>query len=339
MHFGRRHGKEFLKFAVTAAALYHDVGRGGAYQLARINTGIMLVTLIVLPVTLTFSIFYYLYVKKRFEEIEEVEADMTTVLQENVNGVRVVKAFNNEIFEMEKFEKRNSKYREKNRKLVRAMAYYWSLSDSLTLLQYLATVTYSIFLAENGLISQGDIIACLMYIGMLVWPIRGLGRIIGDFGKATVAASRINDILTIPTEYVSDGTLEPPITGNIEFKGVSFKFDDTDKHLLDGIDLSIKAGETVALIGKTGSGKSTIAGILVRLLDYDNGSVTIDGVELKDIKKSWIRQNIGIILQDPFLYATSVFENIKIAARDTDPEQVYKARAAIHKDIENFEEV
>ena len=184
---------------------------------------------------------------------------MTTVLQENVNGVRVVKAFNNEIFEMEKFEKRNSKYREKNRKLVRAMAYYWSLSDSLTLLQYLATVTYSIFLAENGLISQGDIIACLMYIGMLVWPIRGLGRIIGDFGKATVAASRINDILTIPTEYVSDGTLEPPITGNIEFKGVSFKFDDTDKHLLDGIDLSIKAGETVALIGKTGSGKSTIA--------------------------------------------------------------------------------
>lgn len=322
-----------LLFIMTSVA-------AGAYQLARINTGIMLVTLIVLPVTLTFSIFYYLYVKKRFEEIEEVEADMTTVLQENVNGVRVVKAFNNEIFEMEKFEKRNSKYREKNRKLVRAMAYYWSLSDSLTLLQYLATVTYSIFLAENGLISQGDIIACLMYIGMLVWPIRGLGRIIGDFGKATVAASRINDILTIPTEYVSDGTLEPPITGNIEFKGVSFKFDDTDKHLLDGIDLSIKAGETVALIGKTGSGKSTIAGILVRLLDYDNGSVTIDGVELKDIKKSWIRQNIGIILQDPFLYATSVFENIKIAARDIDPEQVYKAAkiAAIHKDIENFEE-
>ncbi|HOA79146.1 MAG TPA: ABC transporter ATP-binding protein [Bacilli bacterium] len=322
-----------LLFIITSIA-------AGAYQLSRINTGIMLVTIIVLPLTLTFSIFYYAYVKKKFEEIEEVEADMTTVLQENVNGVRVVKAFNNEIHEVEKFEKRNAAYRDKNRKLIKAMAAYWGISDALTMLQYLGTVVYSIYLAERGLISSGDIIACLMYIGMLVWPIRGLGRIIGDFGKATVAASRVNEILAIPTEYVSDGTLEPPINGNIEFENVTFKFDDTDKHLLNGINLSIKAGETVAVIGKTGSGKSTIAGILVRLLDYDQGSVKIDGVELKDIKKSWIREHIGIILQDPFLYAASVFENIKIAAKEVDSEQVYRAAkiAAIHKDIVNFEE-
>lgn len=322
-----------LLFIITSIA-------AGAYQLSRINAGIMLVTIIVLPLTLTFSIFYYAYVKKKFEEIEEVEADMTTVLQENVNGVRVVKAFNNEIHEVEKFEKRNAAYRDKNRKLIKAMAAYWGISDALTMLQYLGTVVYSIYLAERGLISSGDIIACLMYIGMLVWPIRGLGRIIGDFGKATVAASRVNEILAIPTEYVSDGTLEPPINGNIEFENVTFKFDDTDKHLLNGINLSIKAGETVAVIGKTGSGKSTIAGILVRLLDYDQGSVKIDGVELKDIKKSWIREHIGIILQDPFLYAASVFENIKIAAKEVDSEQVYRAAkiAAIHKDIVNFEE-
>ncbi|MFA6722742.1 MAG: ABC transporter ATP-binding protein [Bacilli bacterium] len=322
-----------LLFIITSIA-------AGAYQLSRINAGIMLVTIIVLPLTLTFSIFYYAYVKKKFEEIEEVEADMTTVLQENVNGVRVVKAFNNEIHEVEKFEKRNAAYRDKNRKLIKAMAAYWGISDALTMLQYLGTVVYSIYLAERGLISSGDIIACLMYIGMLVWPIRGLGRIIGDFGKATVAASRVNEILAIPTEYVSDGTLEPPINGNIEFANVTFKFDDTDKHLLNGINLSIKAGETVAVIGKTGSGKSTIAGILVRLLDYDQGSVKIDGVELKDIKKSWIREHIGIILQDPFLYAASVFENIKIAAKEVDSEQVYRAAkiAAIHKDIVNFEE-
>ncbi|MDD4388394.1 MAG: ABC transporter ATP-binding protein [Bacilli bacterium] len=322
-----------LLYIITSVA-------AGAYQMAKINVGIMLVTSVVLPLTLTFSIFYFKYVKKRFEEIEEVEADMTTVLQENVNGVRVVKAFNNEIYEVEKFEKRNAAFCNKNRKLINAMAYYWGFSDFLTLLQYLATVSYSIYLAEKGFISTGDIIVCLMYIGMLVWPIRGLGRIIGDFGKATVAAARVNEILEIPNEYGHDGTLEPPIYGNIEFKDVTFKFDDNDKHLLNGINFTINSGETVAIIGKTGSGKSTIAGILVRLLAYDQGSIKIDGVELKDIRKNWIRENIGIILQDPFLYATSVYENIKIAAKEIEPEKVYQAAqiAAIHKDIINFEE-
>jgi len=311
----------------------------GAYQMARINIGIMLVTLIVLPITFVLSIFYYKYVKRKFEEIEEVESDMTTVLQENVNGVRVVKAFNNEIYEVDNFERKNKTYREKNRLLNNAMAYYWGFSDFLTLLQYLATIIYSIYLAEKGLMSSGDIIASLMYVGMLVWPIRGLGRIIGDFGKATVAATRINEILDIPSEYKQDGNLEPTIEGNIEFKDVTFKFDDTDKHLLKGITLTIKAGETIALIGKTGSGKSTIAGLLVRLLEYDEGSIIIDGVDIKDIKKSWIRRHVGIILQDPFLYAATVYDNIKIAIDDVEPEKVYQAAqvAAIHKDITGFE--
>jgi len=322
-----------LLFIITSVS-------AGAYQMAQININIMLITSLVIPLSLTMSIVYFRYVRKKFEEIEKVEADMTTVLQENVNGVRVVKAFNNEIYEVGKFEKRNAAFRDKNRKLNHAMAYYWGVSDFLTMLQYLATVAYSIFLAEKGLIGTGDIIACLMYIGMLVWPIRGLGRIIGDLGKATVAAARINEILEIPDEYGDDGNIKPPIKGNVEFKDVTFKFDDSNKHFLNGISFTVNAGETVAIIGKTGSGKSTIAGILVRLLEYDSGSVKIDGVELKEIKKTWIRQNIGIILQDPFLYATSVYDNIKIGMREVNQEEVYRAAktAAIHKDIVNFEE-
>jgi ATP-binding cassette subfamily B protein len=177
-----------------------------------------------------------------------------------------------------------------------------------------------------------------MYIGMLVYPIRGLGRIIGDFGKSTVAAQRIDEILAEPSEYLDDGTLEPVINGNIKFANVSFKFSDTDKHLLKNVNFEIKSGETVAIIGKTGSGKSTIANILVRMLDYHQGQITINGVELRDIKKQWVRKNIGIILQDPFLYAKTVLENIKIGNRHLDNDQVFQAAkiAAIDKDIENF---
>lgn len=311
----------------------------GAIQMWQIDYRIMLFSMCVIPITLTASIFYFRYVKKKFLEIEKVEASMTTVLQENVNGVRVVKAFANENFEINKFEKNNKGYMEESRKLNNVMAMYWGSSDFVTMLQYTLTISVSIFLVEKGSISSGDIIACLMYIGMLVWPIRGLGRIIGDFGKAMVAANRVNEILSIDDEYKNDGNQTPEIKGHIEFKDVSFKFDDTDKHLLNGVDFTIKPGETVAIIGKTGSGKSTIASLLVRMLEYTKGSITIDGVELKNISKSWIRQNIGIILQDPFLYATTVYENIKIGLKEVEKEKVFEAAqmASIHNDILNFD--
>ena len=313
---------------------------GGALQMGRISLPLMLVTLGVVPISMVASIIYFNYVKKKFEEIEEVEAKMTTALQENVNGVRVVKAFANEVFEIEKFRKQNHNYMHESQKLNTAIARYWGASDFVTTMQYAVTMAVAIYLSQKGLISSGDIIAALMYIGMLVWPIRGLGRIIGDFGKATVAANRIEEILKIPSEYEKDGTETPEVTGDIVFDNVGFKFADTEKHLLNGVNFTINSGETVAIIGKTGSGKSTIANLLVRMLDYESGSIRVNGVELNTIKKKWIREQIGIILQDPFLYATTVFENIKIGIKDIDPEKVYNAAktASIHKDISQFDE-
>ena len=223
-------------------------------------------------------------------------------------------------------------------KLNNAMAFYWGFSDGITTLQYAITIGYCIYLAKSGL-STGDLIVCTSYISMLVYPIRSLGRIIGDFGKSTVAAKRIEEILQTKDEYQNDGSLTPEIDGDIEFKNVSFKFDDTDKHLLTDVSFSIKSGETVAVVGKTGSGKSTVANILVRMLDYDQGSVTLNGVELKDIKKHHVRENVGIILQDPFLYAKTIYENIGIASNNINNEIIYKAAktAAIHSDIQSFD--
>ncbi|NLD26765.1 MAG: ABC transporter ATP-binding protein [Acholeplasmataceae bacterium] len=311
----------------------------GAIQMGFINPTLMLVSMIVAPITLIASLFYFRYVTKKFELIENVEASMTTVLQENVNGVRVVKAFANEKYEIDKFRKENRHYADENYKLGKSMAIYWGVSDCITFLQYVLTISVSIFLAQAGKVSAGDITACLMLIGMLVWPIRGLGRIIGEFGKAVVSEKRIDEILSIPDEYGDDGKLMPEVTGLIEFDNVSFKFDDSEKHLLNNVSFRINPGETVAIIGKTGSGKSTVASLLVRLLDYESGSIKIDGVELKDISKRWIREKIGIILQDPFLYAATVYENIKIGLKDVDSEKVYEAAkmAAIHDDIVNFE--
>ena len=309
----------------------------GAIQMASINVNIMLITLICMPISFCVAIFFFKYVSKKFDEIEKHEASMTSVLEESVNGVRVVKAFAKEDYEINRFRSKSIDLTRENKKLSKAMGMYWGFSDGFVSLQYAITLGYCIYLAEKGL-TPGDLIACISYISMLVYPIRNLGRIISDFGKSSVAAGRIDEILRLKDEYVINGVTKPEITGNIVFDHVSFKFDDTDKHLLDGVSFSINAGETIAIVGKTGTGKSTIASLLVRMLEYDKGSIKIDGVELKDIDKKWIRNNVGIILQEPFLYQKTIFDNIGIAGKNLSKDKIYAAAktAAIHDDILTF---
>lgn len=312
----------------------------GAYRVGSINITLMLVSLALIPVTGVASTIYFRYVSKKFKEIEDSESKMTTIIQENLASVRVVRAFNTEKYEMDKMDKQSRDYLNKSLKFSKVMAFYWGSSDALTMVQYTLTVAVSIYLAMQGKMDAADISACLMLMGMLIWPIRGLGRIISDYGKALVAAERIDEILRIPTEYVSDGTKTPEIKGNIEFKNVSFKFDDSDKHLLNNITFDIKQGQTIAIVGKTGSGKSTLMNILTRMIDYDNGEIYLDGVELKEIKKQHVRKNIGIVLQNPFLFSKTIYDNIAIADNTVKKENIYEAAriAALQEEIEKFEE-
>ena len=311
----------------------------GAVQMASINVGIMLITLCVIPINFIASAIYFKYVSKKFDEIEKVEANMITCIEENVNGARVVKAFANELEEIEKFDKKNTVYKEEVEHLNKAMAYFWGFSDGITILQYAVTIGYCIFLAEQNLVGVGDIVVCISYISMLVYPIRSLGRIIGDFGKSIVAAKRVDEILSKDDEFIINGTLKPEIKGNISFKNVCFKFEDADNELLNNITFDIKAGETIAIVGKTGCGKSTIVYILERMLEYTSGSILIDGVELKDIDKKWLRDHIGIVLQDPFLYNKNILENVRISSPNKTIDDVYKATkmAHVHTDILNFD--
>lgn len=311
----------------------------GAIQMASINVGIMLITLCVIPINLIASIIYFNYVKRKFDEIEKVEANMITCIEENVNGARVVKAFAQEKEEIDKFNEKNTNYKNEVEKMNQAMAWFWGFSDGLIFLQYALTIGFCIFLAERGLVGPGDIVVCISYISMLVYPIRSLGRIIGNFGKSIVAAKRVDEILSEKDEYTVNGTLKPEITGNISFKNVNFTFSDATYPLLKNISFDIKSGETIAIVGKTGCGKSTVVHILERLIDYTEGSILVDGVELKDIDKKWIRKHIGIVLQDPFLYNKNIYDNVKIAAPNKKKEDIYKATsiAHIHNDILNFD--
>jgi ATP-binding cassette subfamily B protein len=311
----------------------------GAYQVYQISPIMMLVSIVTVPFTAISSIFYFKFCNKKFDEIENAESNMTTIIQENVNSSRVVRAFSNEQFEFEKMDKASLDYSNKNQKFINMMAVFWGISDGVTFLQYALTLSTGILLARDGIIDSSDIIACLLLMGMLIWPMRGLGRMIANFGKAAVAANRIGEVLDKPSEFSFNGELTPSISGQIEFKNVSFTFKDDQTHLLNNISFTVNKGETIALVGKTGSGKSTICNLLTRMLEYDDGHILLDGVDIKDIEKKHLRKNIRLVLQDPFLFSKNVFDNIGITLNEHDNERVYKAAqiASIHDEVLKFE--
>ncbi len=312
----------------------------GAFQLYIINPQMVWVTLAVVPLVSASSIIYFMKIDKIFMSIEETESKMMTVIQENLSGARVVRAFANEVYEISKMEKKNTAYTDALKRANKIIAIYWGSMDFVGVMQYLVIIAIGVMNVKNGTMDAAAVVASLALVGMLIWPVRGLGRIINDFGKALVASDRINEILDMKSEYDDDGTLKPDVHGKIEFDKVSFKFPDTDEHLLKDVNFAIEAGQTVAVIGRTGSGKSTIINLLMRMYDYQAGDIRIDGVSLKDINKRHIRENIGVVLQDPFLYSKTLFENIAIAHKQADRTTVIRAAeiAALAKDVKSFKE-
>ncbi len=312
----------------------------GALQVALISPKLMLVSIITVPITGIASVVYFRYCNKKFDEIEKVESKMTTIIQENVNSARVVRAFANEKYEFEHMDKANIEYTKKNISFNRSIALFWGSTDILVFVQYIVTLFVGIMLAKEESLASSDIIAAILLLDMLIWPMRGLGRTIAAFGKASVAAKRIDEILLLPSEFEVNGTKKPNIDGNIEFKNVSFKFDDDDKHLLDNISFKINKGETIAFVGKTGSGKSTICNLLVRFLESSQGEILLGGTDIKEIDKKYLRENVKYVLQNPFLYSKTIYENIAISNKTISDKKVYKAAeiASIHSDILKFKE-
>ena len=306
--------------------------------MAKLNTKMTLASIIILPFTFLFSVIFFKLVKKDFTIAEEKDGSLNTILQENLTGVRVVKAFNKQNFEIEKFDKINAEYKDASYKITKNMAKYWGISDLLSMSQVGVIVVYGSILTYNNQLTLGEFTAFATFINMLVWPVRQMGRNLTEMGKANVSLSRINEILSKEIENLNEFDFTPEINGDIEFKNVSFSYDETGK-TLKNISFHAKKGDTIALLGPTGSGKTTLVSLLSRLYEYEEGSILIDGNELSRIDKSHVRKNVGLVLQEPFLYSKKINENIKQVNPEFDNERVISSAkiASVHDDITSFD--
>jgi ATP-binding cassette subfamily B protein len=296
-------------------------------------------SIIALPVIFLFAYFFFINMQSRFKKSDEAEGHMSTTIQENLAGVRVVKAFNREVYELEKFETKNRTFKDLTYRLIELLGFYWGASDFICLVQILVTVILGIQYAQAGALTTGQFFVFISYVGMILWPVRNVGRILSDMGKMLVSIGRLQEILQTPVEPIDEGDT-PAISGDIVFDHVHFKYDDGDQEVLKDVSFTVKQGETVALLGPTGSGKSSLVHLLTRLYDYQKGSITINGTELRTIQRRHLRKNIGIVLQEPFLFSKTIFDNIKLAnpgADERDVKQAAKA-ASVHRVIKEFDQ-
>jgi ATP-binding cassette subfamily B protein len=304
----------------------------------RLNVKMGLFSMAVIPFIFTFAYLFFLKVQKTFRASDEAEGRLSTVLQENLTGIRVVKAFGRHRFEIDRFDERNVEFRDLTMRLIRLLAWYWSLSDFMSLMQIGAVLILGGYWAATGVFSMGTMVVFFTYVGRLLWPVRQLGRILTEMGKTFVSLERIQEILNEPEEKDLFSGLHPEITGRIEFDHVSFRYEEgTD--ILSDVSFTVEAGETIAILGPTGSGKTSLVHLLPRLYEPTSGEIRIDGIPLGTIEKQWLREKVGIILQEPFLFQKTLKENIALARDEVVEEQIFTAAetAAVHDVILSFE--
>lgn len=308
--------------------------------LSRLNLQLAVMSVIVVPVIVILSYFFFKRISRTYEKYQEQEAVLSTVLQENLSGVRVVKAFARQAYERDKFERENNEKYGRGRSLAMAHSLFWPISDTLCGAQMLFGYTMGALMAINGTISVGTYLA---YAGLLVWiifPMRNLGRLIVQMSTGMVSYRRVIDVISQDREPLDEGTHRPDgqVKGNIEFRYVSFGYDPTEP-VLNNINLKVKGGQAIALLGSTGSGKTTLVNLLPRFYEYTDGSIKLDGVELTDYPRTYLRSQIGIVEQEAFLFSKTIRENIKIGVDRsvTDDEVIAAAKAAaIHDSIMTF---
>jgi ATP-binding cassette subfamily B protein len=309
----------------------------GAFIMFTISVTLAGITLaMVLPVALS-SILFFKRITKYNNEMEQAEGELFTVMQENLTGIRVVRAFGRSSYEVGKFNVKNEENCRRIIKVTNNFASLWALLDLLCGIEIAVIMTVGIVLVVNGQLSVGLFTAFTTYVFTFFWPIRGFGRVLSQFSKTMVAVGRIEEIFNAEEEKDLDVGITPPMNGDIEFKDVCFSYDSVP--VLDNFSLRIKGGSTVAFLGGTGSGKSTVTMLLQRLYDPQSGRITIGGTDITKIKKTYLRNHISMVMQEPFLYSKSILHNIGIKFHEPDKEECETAArdACVHDDIMSFE--
>lgn len=338
-------------------------------MLLRMNTKIGLLSIVVMPVIVVMSYWFFGRVSKAYNRYQDQEAKLSTVLQENLTGVRVVKAFARQPYEIDKFDRENWERYRLGKKLLIMHSLYWPLSDVFCAGQTILVMAVSALMAVRGEITVGTYIAVMGMLVWIIWPMRNLGRLIVQVSTGLVSYRRVADVIEQDREDILVGSvpLDAQIRGALAFEHVSFSYepmtvlqDEDDKkkkdkkkkgvepekkeelkpvEVLHDISFRCESGEVVALLGSTGSGKTSIINLLLRFYDYQEGSLTLDGVELKEYPRSLLRRNIGIVEQEPFLFSRSIRDNIAYGVnREVTQEEIEQAAqaAAIHDIILTF---
>ena len=303
------------------------------------NVSLTLIAMAPLPVIVWYSIFFHHRFRKGFQDCDENEGRLSAMVQENLTGVRVVRAFGRERYERDRFAKQNDHYTSLWVRLGRLMAFFWSSADILSGTQIMLVVIFGVLFCLRGEMTSGEFIAFVSYNGMLVWPVRQLGRMISEMSKAGVGIDRIGYIMDAEEEKDAPGAKEPPMNGDICFDHVSFSYEGSPEMIHD-LTMTIPAGTTLGILGGTGSGKSTLMYLLDRLypLSEGGGRITIGGTDIRDIRLDHLRRNIGIVLQEPFLFSRTLRENLSITTPDLPEEKMREAAktACLDETITSF---
>ena len=296
------------------------------------NARMTLIAVCFLPVILAYSLFFYSKIAKRFLTADEAEGELSATVQENLTGVRVVRAFGREAYEVERFDKKNERFASLWIRLGGLLSAYWGIGDLITGLQILTVICVGVTQAVSGAITLGEFLAFVAYNQTLIWPVRGLGRILSEMSKAGVSIERLAYILDSEPETEPGRALTPPMDRDIVFDHVSFSYG--EQPVLRDVSFTIPAGKTFAVLGATGSGKSTMMHLLDRLYDLAPGCgrITIGGTDIADISRAYLRRNIGIVLQEPFLFSRTIRENIAAVRPGATMEEVRRHAGTAHVD-------
>jgi ATP-binding cassette subfamily B protein len=299
-----------------------------------------LISVAVMPLIVLISIIFFRRSSQLYESYQEQEAVLSTTLQENLTGVRVVKAFARQEYERLKFDKDNWEKFLRGKRLTALHAFFWPLTDVLCTAQLLGGFTMAALMAIQGEISLGTYLAYVGMVVWLIWPMRQLGRLIVQTSTGLVSYHRVMEVIKQDREPLTEGDYQPErdVTGRIEFRNVSFAYEG-DSEVLKDITFTCQPGQAIAILGSTGSGKTTLMNLLPRFYEYTAGSLTLDGIELTRYPRRFLRQQIGIVEQEPFLFSRSLRENIAygVGREVADAEVQAAARAAaIHQVITTF---
>lgn len=284
------------------------------------NGRLALVAFAFMPVIVATSAIFFSRIAKHFQEADEAEGALSADIQENLTGVRVVRAFGRERAELEKFRVKNQRFTDLWIRVGHMMTTFWTMNDVFSAAQLLCIILLGVRMCVGGELSPGTYLAFVSYTSQLTWPVRQLGRVLSEMSKAGVSIDRLLYILEAEAELEPERPKAADLSGEIRFEHVSFSYGKTP--VLRDVSFSVPGGGTLGILGETGSGKSTAALLLARLYDPDEGRVTIGGVDVREMDPRALRRGVGVVLQEPFLFSRTLRENIAIAREDATPEEI-----------------